>query len=435
MKFSSTVLLKGGRVLDPSQRLDRVCDILIIDGRVAEVAEGIEPPSGARVLDCQGLVVSPGFVDLHVHLRLPGDGKSETMATGTRAAAKGGFTTILAMPNTQPPIDSASLVSFVKAVADREAVVRVEVAASPTKGMEGEELCDIVSLKRAGALALSDDGAPIQDSAVLRRVMEYAGSLGLPLLLHPEDKSLTLGGCAHEGEVSLSLGLRGMPEEAEEIGIAKILILNRKIGAKVHIQHVSTSFGVDILRAARRAGISFTCEVTPHHLTLTDELLRSFDPDAKVNPPLRGKEHVTALREALAEGLFSAIATDHAPHALELKEVEFEEAPFGMVGLETALGLLLTKVVGEGALDLQGLVRLLTEGPAKVLGLSDRGTLRPGAMGDAVAFDPEEEWTVKPEEFESLSRNTPLKGWRLKGKVIHTVVGGEVVVEGGEVVA
>jgi dihydroorotase len=440
--MSESIVVRGGRVLDPGQGLDLVGDVLISDGRIAAV--GPDAARGAqRVIDAGGLIVCPGFVDLHCHLREPGLEQKETIATGTLAAARGGFTTVCCMPNTQPPVDSAAVVEFIQRTARSQGHVRVLPIGCVTRGRAGKELAEMGDLADAGAVAFSDDGSPVADAALLRRALEYATTFGLPVVEHCEEQSLSHDGVMHEGWVSTRLGLRGIPAAAEETAVARAVALAELTSAHLHIAHVSTAGSVDMVRRAKERGAPVTAEVTPHHLALTHEAVMAgvgelpgglaFDTNAKVNPPLRTPADAEACLRGLLDGTIDAIATDHAPHAIEDKLCEFDHAAFGISGLETTLGLCLS-LVHEGRLDLSTLVYKLTAGPVKAFGLerveAGLGSLAAGAPGDVVLIDPQAEWTVEPERFASKGKNTPLAGRRLRGRVVATVYGGKVAWEG-----
>ncbi|HEY8489623.1 MAG TPA: dihydroorotase [Dehalococcoidia bacterium] len=435
----STILIRGGRVLDPGRGLDTVGDVLIRNGRV--VAAGPAQTGRADlVIQAAGLVVCPGFVDLHTHLREPGLEHKETIATGTLAAARGGFTTVCAMPNTEPAADTRSVVEFVLRRAAEAGHVRVLPVGAVTKGRAGRELAELGELAEAGAVAFSDDGSPVADAGLMRRALEYASAFGLPVSDHCETPELARGGVMHEGWVATRLGLRGQPAAAEESMVARDLQLAELTGARVHIAHVSTAGAVELIRRAKERGVPVTAEVTPHHLTLTHEAVAwgpdgadgplRYDTNARVNPPLRSRADVEACVQGLRDGTIDAVATDHAPHALVDKQVEFDLAAPGISNLETALAQVLT-LVHAGLLDLPALVERLTAGPVRAWGL-DRwveglGTLREGAPADVTVFDPDEEWTVDPTAFASKGRNTPLAGVRLRGRVVATVAGGRLV--------
>lgn len=440
----STIAIRGGRILDPANGVDLVGDVVIIDGRVS--AAGPDAGMDAEEsVDARGLVVCPGFVDIHCHLREPGFEHKETIATGTLAAARGGFTTVCAMPNTAPPADSAAGVDFVLRTAATQGVVRVLPIGCVTRGRAGRELAEMAELAQAGAVAFSDDGAAVADAHLMRRALEYAGMLGLPVIDHCEEPALAKGGVMHEGWVSTRLGLRGVPAAAEEAMVARNVALAAETGAHVHIAHVSTAGSVDIIRRAKAAGVPVTAEVTPHHLALTHEAVMlgpgetpgglAYDTNAKVNPPLRTQADADACVAGLLDGTIDCIATDHAPHAIQDKLCEFDLAAFGISGLETALGLLLTPRAGAVRdPPLQRLIETLTAGPVRALGLDRRiaglGTLSAGAPGDVTIIDPTAEWTVEPERFASKGKNTPLAGRTLRGRVVATVYGGRVVFDG-----
>ena len=429
------LLIQGGRVIDPANAVDVVSDVLIRDGLVSRVGPGLEPAPGTpppRIVDADGRVVAPGFIDIHVHLREPGFEHKETIATGTRAAAAGGFTAVACMANTNPVNDTRAVTDYIVAEARSRGVVRVYPIGAVTRGLRGAELAEMGELAEAGCVAYSDDGRPVMSSALLRRALEYAQAFGKPIVSHAEDASLAEGGVMHEGFVSTDLGLRGIPAAAEEVMVARDIALAELTGTPVHIAHVSTAAAVRLLRDAKARGVPVTAEVTPHHLLLTDEALRAYDANAKMAPPLRGKRDVEACREALADGTLDAIATDHAPHALADKEVELDHAANGVVGLETAVALCLTHLCRERILDLPTLIARLTVGPARVLGLPG-GTLSPGAPGDVTILDLAREHTIEPARFFSKGRNTPFAGWRCVGAPWMTIVGGRIVMEGGVV--
>ena len=420
------LLVRGGRVVDPSQDMDSVGDLLIIDGRIARVGRGTTADQPCTVLHAEGLVVSPGFVDLHCHLREPGFEDKETIASGTRAAARGGFTTVCCMPNTEPPIDTRGVVEFVDKQAAAEGVVRVLPIGCITRGRRGKELVDIADLADAGVVALSDDGDWVADPHLMRQALQQSRRFGLFLTDHCQDVSLSAGGVMNEGEVSARLGLKGIPAAAEEVAVARDIELAQETGGRLHIAHVSVAGSVDLVRRAKEKGVEVTAEVTPHHLTMTDDMVTACDTNAKMYPPLRTSADVEALSKALDEGVIDAIATDHAPHTAADKLCDFEAAAFGISVFETALGSLLM-LVHAGSLRLVTLVSKLTREPAAILRRSDIGTLKPGACADVTIFDPEAEWTVDPTLFASKGRNTPLAGQRLKGKVMATLCGGQVV--------
>ncbi|HAV43586.1 TPA: dihydroorotase [bacterium] len=428
------ILIKGGRAVDPASPLDGKRDILIEEGEIRAIEEEIrcEEPE-VRVIEAEGKIVTPGLIDIHTHLREPGREDEETIATGSAAAAKGGFTTILCMPNTEPPIDNHSLVKFIIDKSRTEAVGNVLPVGSISKGLEGESLSEIGQMVKGGAVAISDDGYPVINTELMRRALEYTRIFDIPVISHCEDTNLSKDGVMNEGYVSTILGMRGIPRAAEEVMVAREIILAELTGTKVHIAHVSTKGSLAMIKEAKRRGLKVTCEVTPHHLILTDEVVMGFDTNTRVNPPLRGREDVDALREGLAEGIIDAIATDHAPHALNEKELEYGLAPCGIVGLETALGLLLTEIVNKGVVSFFDLIAKLTIGPARILNL-ERGRLKVGSPADVIIIDPREEWVVDPSRFVSKSKNTPFNGWQLKGKTVVTIINGRIAVENGELV-
>jgi dihydroorotase len=441
------LLIRGGRVIDPANGVDGVADVLILDGRVSRVGPGLAASPGAGttgvaspggigavvpVVDATGRVVTPGLIDMHVHLREPGQEYKETIVTGTRAAAAGGFTAIAAMANTRPVNDTRAVTDYVLAEARARGVVRVYPIGAVTRGLKGAELAELGELAEAGCVAYSDDGRPVMHSGLFRRALEYAQAFGKPIISHAEDLHLSEDGVMHEGFVSTDLGLRGIPGAAEEVMVARDIALAELTGTPVHIAHVSTAAAVRLLREAKARGVPVTGEVTPHHLILTDEALRGYDPNAKMAPPLRSKRDVEACREALADGTLDAVATDHAPHALTDKEVELDHAANGIVGLETAVGLCLTHLVRERILDLTTLITRLTVGPARILDLPG-GTLTPGAPGDVTILDLDRSHTVEPTRFQSKGRNTPFGGFPLVGAPILTVVGGQVVMQDGTI--
>jgi dihydroorotase len=425
---SRPILLKGGRIIDPSQKLDEQLDLLLVDGRVAGIGKGLQVPEGGDVVDVAGRVVAPGLVDLHVHLREPGDEHKETIASGARAAAAGGFTSICAMPNTRPAIDDPAAVGFVRAQGERAGFAHVYPVGAVSVDLKGEEMTEIGEMVDAGAIAISDDGRPVWDSGLLRRAMEYSTAFDIPYFSHSEELGLSANGVMSEGPVSTALGLRGIPNAAEDAAVARDVMIAELTGGQLHILHVSTRGAVEVVRAAKARGVRVTAEVTPHHLALTEEAVRGYRTEAKMNPPLRSAADLEAVRDALVEGVIDCIATDHAPHHYEDKEREFDDAPFGIVGLETALGVCCRELVATDRLKLSDLVDRMSCRPAQIAGLA-AGTLVDGSPADVVVFDHEERWTCQPEEFLSLSRNTPFAGEQLVGRVVMTLVGGRVVYE------
>ena len=420
------VLIKNGRVIDPSQSLDMVSDIYIQEDRVREISKRIDAPRKAdTVIDASGQVVAPGLVDIHVHLREPGYEHKETIKTGCLAAAAGGFTSIVCMPNTNPINDNASVTEYILLKARTEGIVNVFPIGAITKGEKGDELAEIGEMCEAGCVAISDDGMPVADSGLMRKAMEYVRPFGIPVITHAEDTGLSAGGVMNEGFVSTELGLRGIPAASEEVGVVRDIILCELTGTPLHICHVSTKGSVRLVREAKKRGAKVTAEATPHHFTLTDKLVYGYNTDAKMNPPLRTQEDVDAILEGIADGTIDVIATDHAPHSQDEKNVEFDLAPFGIVGLETALSLSL-ELVEKGIITLDEMIKKLTVAPSEIVGI-ERGTLVPGSIADLVVFDPGMSRTVNAGEFFSKSRNTPFSGWELKGVVSNTIVSGKVV--------
>lgn len=426
--MSGRVWVHGGRVIDPSQGLDGVAEVIIEDGLIAAVGSELEAPGDAESIDASGLVVAPGLIDLHAHFREPGGEHKESIATGARAAVAGGFTTVWTMPNTDPPIDDPAAVGFVVAAGEAAGGARVMPIGAATIGQQGKRMTEIGQLVAAGAVAVSDDGFPVRNSGLMRRLLEYTQTFGIAVMQHEEDVELAAGGVMNEGFVATALGLRGMPNCAESAMVARDVMLAELTGGHLHVCHVSTRETVEQLRLARDKGLSVTSEVTPHHLILTEELVRGYNTEAKVNPPLRTQADVEAVRQALVDGVIDVIATDHAPHHYEEKEREFDDAPFGINGLETAFGLSMKALVEPGFLSLAELIDRMSCAPARIMGL-ETGCLRPGAPADIVILAPEEIWTVEPERFASRSRNTPIAGWSLPGRVRRTLVGGTTCYE------
>ena len=424
--MSPKMLIRGGRVIDPSQSVDDVQDVLLVDGLVAAVGQGIDPPEGAEEIDAKGLIVTPGLIDVHVHLREPGGEHKETIATGARAAAAGGFTSVCAMPNTDPVVDDPAGVGFVLAQGAAADAARVYPMGAISVGQEGKRLAAIGEMVGAGAVGITDDGNPVMDSGLMRRALEYAQAFDIPVADHPEDLGLSGYGVMNEGLVATRLGLHGKPNASEDVHIVRDLLLAELTGGHIHLQHISTAYGVEAIRQAKARGVRVTAEATPHHLILTDERVEGFDTDAKMNPPLRSPQDREAVRQGLADGTLDVYATDHAPHHYDEKEQAFADAPNGIIGLETSLGLGLTHVVGEGLIDLPTLIQRMSVAPAEAFSLPG-GTLAPGSPGDVTIIDPEDTWTVDRDLFVSKSRNTPFHGWELKGRAHYTIVGGVVV--------
>ena len=420
-------LLKSGRVVDPANSLDALLDVLVGDnGTIAQVGADLQAPAGATLIDCAGQVVAPGLIDMHVHLRVPGQEYKEDVASGTRAAASGGFTAIACQPNTLPPIDNASIVQDIRRQAEG-ASARVYVVAAVSKGLLNTELSEMADLKDAGAVGIGDDAFPVRDSGFMRRAMEYCAMLDLPFLAHCEDKDLTGDGVMHEGYVSTVLGLKGIPRWAENVGTARNVLLAMATGCRLHVLHVSTRESVEIIRHAKAFGAPVTCETCPQYVSLTDEACVGYNTNAKMSPPLRTREDGDAVKAGLADGTIDAIATDHAPQAPHEKEQEFARAPFGMLGLETSLGLAVTHLVKPGILTLAQMVEKMSGAPARILSVPG-GTLSVGAPADITVFDPDAQWTVDVNAFKSKSRNSVLEGVTLTGRAITTFVGGRQVV-------
>jgi dihydroorotase len=424
------LLIKNGRIVDPGTGRDAHADILVCDRIIEKVGRNLRARPD-RVIDVSGLVVTPGFIDMHVHLREPGYEEKETIRTGSMSGARGGFTSVLPMANTNPPIDTAGMVEFVLTRAKETAVVKVFPVAAVSKGLAGKELTEAGELKEAGAIALSDDGNPIEDSELMRRALEYAGMFGLPIIVHAEDPDLAGNGCMNEGLNSTRLGLRGIPRAAEEVMVARDLSIAELTKGRVHFAHISTTRSVDLIRQAKERGLAVTAETAPHYFSLTDDAVKTYNTNAKMKPPLREADDVAAIKEGLKDRTLDVIATDHAPHTVAEKEVEFEQAPFGIVGLETALPLVLTYLVEPGVLSLSEAIAKLTVNPARILGLP-LGELREGWAADITIFDPDAEVVVDASKFASLGRNTPFDGFTLKGRVMYTIVDGTVVVDEGE---
>jgi dihydroorotase len=431
------LLLRGGRVIDPASRIDRRADVLVVDGRIAEIGPGLRAPSKeVRELDVGDRIVAPGFVDLHVHLREPGQEYKEDIGTGGRAAVAGGFTTVCAMPNTTPPNDSRAVTELMVRRAREVALARVRPIGAISKGLAGESLAEMGEMKEAGIVAVSDDGNPVMNAELMRRALEYARTFDLPVVQHAEDLNLSRRAPMNEGPVSTRIGLRGQPPCAETVMVARDLELCAWTGARYHVAHISVGRTAEMVREARRRGLPVTCEVTPHHLVLTDEACEGFDTRCKCAPPLRSAADRDALREALADGTIDAIATDHAPHSPVEKELEFDHAAFGIIGLETALPLVL-QLVTERVIDLPRAIELLTIGPARVFGLDREGVgaLAAGSPADLTVLDPDRPWTIEGIRLRSRSKNTPFAGWEVRGRAILTLVAGRIVHDEDEVIS
>jgi dihydroorotase len=425
---TAAVLIRGGRLIDPTAGVDAEADVLVRNGVVAEVGADLRPEGDAEVFDARGLIVAPGFIDLHVHLREPGQRHKETIASGTAAAAAGGFTSVCAMPNTDPVNDLPAITRWMLQP-ERGAVVNVFPIAAATVGSAGQALTDFAALHREGAVAFTDDGKPILHEGLMREALMRSAALGVPVVQHAEDTRLTIACSMHDGPYAFRLGLRGMPAEAESQIVWRDIDLAHETGGHLHIAHISTAQGVEAVRAAKRRGVRATCEVTPHHLALIDEDVGVYDTNFKMNPPLRSRSDREALLQAVADGIIDAIATDHAPHAVFEKQVEFDRAAFGVTGLETALGLAVRLLHRERGVALARIVELFTAAPARVLGgpLESRGTLNAGSIADITIFDPAKTWKFDPAQSRSKSRNTPFAGWELVGKVVATLVSGAFV--------
>ncbi len=419
------LLIRNGRVIDPAAGFDAAADVLVEDGRIALTGTALSAP-GAEVFDAAGMIVAPGFIDMHVHLREPGFEHAETIESGSRAAAAGGFTSICCMPNTKPVNDSALVTSYIVERARQNAIVNVFPIGAITKGSEGEELAAIGAMQAAGAVAISDDGRPVMNSRVMRRAMEFARSYGIPVIDHCEDLNLSAGGDMHEGAKSVRLGLRGIPSASEDVMVARDLVLAQLTGARLHIAHISTRNSVAMVDHARRQGLAVTCEATPHHFALADECITPYDGNYKMKPPLRGTGDRDAVASGIASGAVSAIATDHAPHAGSEKMQEFERCPFGILGLETAIALTLEELVHSGRISLGRMVELFTAGPESMMRLG-RGTLAQGAPGDITIFSPDLDWTYDVNQSFSRSRNSPFDGRRFRGGPVAAIVAGQIV--------
>jgi dihydroorotase len=426
--MSATILLQGGHVIDPSQGINEKRDLLIRSGRIVALEKSITSEGKADVINVSGFIVAPGLVDLHAHLREPGREDEETIESGSLAAASGGITSILAMPNTDPPTDNPAAVGFILKQAALAGRARVYPVGAVTTGLKGETMSPIGEMVEEGAIALSDDGNPVHNSQIMRRVLEYTKIFDIPVIAHCEDPLLSQEGVMNEGIIATRMGLIGIPRAAEEVMVARDVILSELTGGKLHIAHVSTKGSADIIRTAKRKGVRVTAEVTPHHLSLTEESVLGYNTNAKVNPPLRTREDVEALREALLEGAIDCIATDHAPHHYDEKEREFNYAPFGLIGFETSLAIGITFLVKRGIMTLSQLIDRMSTRPAQIAGIA-AGTLKAGCIADVVVFDADHQWVVGESPSYSKSRNTPFTGMELTGKNVMTILGGKVVWE------
>lgn len=436
------LLISNGHFIDPLAPENTGMSVLIEDGIVkAWLQNGEAPPEGTEVFDASGLLVAPGFIDLHVHLREPGQEHKETIATGCAAAVAGGWTSVCPMPNTNPVNDNAAITRYMIEQAERAGLANVFPIGAITKSSDGSELAEMGEMKAAGAVAVSDDGRPVPNAGIMRRAMQYARDFDLPVVDHCEDKSLSAGGVMHEGRISLLLGLKGMPALAEDIDVVRDIILAKETGAHIHIAHVSTKGAIEAIRRAKNEGINVTCEVTPHHFTLTDRVVggsvgtgsdsdwvsSAYDTNTKMAPPLRSEEHREAIIEGIKDGAIDAIATDHAPHHADEKALEYDRAPFGITGLETAVGLAFNELVHKGVIGLERLVEMCSANPARIFRLAGRGTLRPGSIADVTIIDPQRTWTYNNADSRSKSRNSPFDGWQFTGRAVATIVGGRIV--------
>ncbi len=422
------LLIANGHLIDPLAQENTGMNVLIEDGVVVGwLRQNESAPEDAEVFDASGLLVAPGFIDLHVHLREPGQEHKETIASGCAAAVAGGWTSVCPMPNTHPINDNAAITRYMIEQAEHAGLANVFPIGAISKESNGAELAEMGEMKAAGAVAVSDDGRPVPNAGMMRRAMQYAKDFDLPVVDHCEDKSLSSGGVMHEGRISLLLGLKGMPALAEEIDAVRDIILAKETGAHIHIAHVSTKGAIEAVRRAKNEGINVTCEVTPHHFTLTDKSVEGYDTNTKMSPPLRSEEHLEAILEAIKDGTIDAIATDHAPHHADEKALEYDRAPMGITGLETALGLAFNELVHKGIIDLQKLVQLCSTNPAKIFKLKQRGSLKAGSIADVTIIDPELEWTYRNSDSKSKSKNSPFDNWKFTGAAVATIVGGKIV--------
>ena len=422
------LLIANGHLIDPAAPENTGMSVLVENGRIAAwIKPGEAAPEGCEIFDASGLLVAPGFIDLHVHLREPGQEHKETIATGCAAAVAGGWTSVCPMPNTNPVNDNAAITRYMIEQAEHASLANVFPIGAITKSSDGTELAEMGEMKAAGAVAVSDDGRPVPNAGIMRRAMQYARDFDLPVVDHCEDKSLSSGGVMHEGRVSLLLGLKGMPALAEEIDAVRDIILANETGAHIHIAHVSTKGAIEAVRRAKNEGINVTCEVTPHHFTLADKAVEGYDTNTKMAPPLRSEEHLEAILEGIKDGTIDAIATDHAPHHADEKALEYDRAPFGITGLETGVGLALTELVHKGVISLERLVEMCATNPARIFRLEGRGTLKPGSIADVTLIDPEMKWTYSNADSRSKSKNSPFDGWEFTGRAVAAIVGGKIV--------
>ncbi|WP_019554364.1 dihydroorotase [Propionispira raffinosivorans] len=426
------LMLKGGRIINPGKSFDQIGDVLIENGKIKEI--GVDLPAGdATIIEAAGLVVTPGLIDMHVHLREPGQEAKEDFSSGSKAAAAGGYTRIACMPNTKPVVDNAILVNGLKERARQAAVVHIDIIGALTKNQKGTELAEVGDMTQAGAVAFSDDGHYVQSSKVLLNGLDYLRTFDKRIISHAEETTLVEDGIMNEGHRSAMLGMKGRPTVAEDIAVARDILLAEYADAKIHIAHISSKNAVEIVRQAKKRGVKVTAEVTPQHLTMTDDMVNAFDTSTKVNPPLRSQEHLTAMIEGLKDGTIDAIVTDHSPHAYEEKDVEYNYAPSGFPGLETAVGILLTDLYHEGKLDLPEIIEKMTYGPAKTFDLT-AGVLEAGATADVTIIDPNLNWTVDAEKFYTRGTHSPFVGRKLKGKAVMTIVDGKIVMKDGKII-
>lgn len=425
------LLIKNSRVIDPANNIDDSLDILVEGNIIKKIAKGIKAEGTAKIIDAKGKIVTPGLIDIHTHLREPGFEYKETIKTGTMAAAAGGFTTICCMPNTNPVNDNRVVTEFILSKSAKEGIVNVLPIGAITKGSQGKELAEIGDMRSAGCVAISDDGRGVMDAEVMRRGLEYTKAFDIPVIAHCEDANLSSGGAMNEGFASTTLGLRGIPKAAEDVMVVRDIALSELTGAKLHIAHVSSAGSVESIRTAKKRGIKVSCETCPHYFSLTEDAVIGYNTNAKVNPPLRTKEDVRAIKEGLKDGTIDIIASDHAPHAVHEKEIEFDYASFGMIGLETSLPLILS-LVREGVLTLNDAIAKITINPARLLKLK-KGALSEGADADITIIDPEKEWVVDVNNLKSKSKNTPFVEWKMKGKAVMTIVSGKIIYETGDV--
>jgi len=427
------LLIANGHLIDPSENQNSGKNVLIEDGKIlAWLSQNEAAPEDAEVFDATGLIVAPGFIDLHVHLREPGQEYKETIRTGAECAAAGGFTSVCCMPNTAPINDNAAITRFIIEQANRAGYANVFPIGAITKASDGAELAEMGEMKTAGIVAVSDDGRPVPNAGMMRRALEYAKDFDLTVVDHCEDKSLSSGGMMHEGRMSLVLGLKGMPALAEDLDAVRDVLLAETTGAKIHLAHVSTKGAIEAVRRAKAKGLNVTCEVAPHHFTLTDGNVEDYDTNMKMSPPLRSPEHLEVILEAIKDGTIDAVATDHAPHHADEKNLEFDRAPFGITGLETAVGLAFDKLVHTGLINLARMVEMFSINPARIFNLKNRGTLKAGSIADVTILDPDLKWTYRVAETKSKSKNSPFDGWQFTGAATATIVGGKIVYQRGK---